>query len=739
MATASFDLSLSGEWLYHDGAFSKRVRMAGPEYHTSSKAGGALSHLDGFDDPALWRTVCVPFDRMTEDLPEEGLDATPGCRRRGLGWYKKRITLPKGEIESARLVFDGVRGVCEVYVNGTLAARHAEGYTRFSPEVGDLLLAGAENEIAVFVDSRRHEGWWYEGAGITRPVRLLLRPFLHFDREQAFVHTERKAEAWQLCLALPLTEACEDAVVSLALLDEDGNKILHEKSIECKHLFALSVKNPHLWSPERPYLYTLTAELSQNGEVLDRTTHKVGFREIVWDASHGMLLNGVPYPVKGVCCHEDHAGLGVAVPPAVEEYRVLRLKSMGVNAYRTAHHAPSESLLDACDRLGLLVMVENRHFNVCEDTLEALRALVRMARNHPSVFLYCLYNEEPWQEGERGKRIALRLKKEIRALDPTRFVTGSQNTGHTLPQNAAEAHDVIGINYATEKYEEYRLKFPDRVFLGTENAPTFATRGADKKDTEKQVFADDAQDYPASFTLSLGETMEVIEGLPYVAGCFVWSGFDHGGEPNPYEYPSVSSHWGILDSCGYEKSTAKLLRAYYLDTPVIAIGGHWNYGDGACVRVHLFTNAPEAELFLNGTSLGTRKVKGHRCAFELPFTAGELRAVAKKEGVALSEDRLRTAKAASHLAVADASPTSELRILNVSLVDACGTVVPFAFGNVKIKTDMGALLGVGNGDPNGHYPSRGESVPLFYGRAQIILRAGSTATLSYSGVADVTV
>lgn len=735
MATVSFDLSLSGDWLYHDGDFAQKARMKGPEYHKSSKAGGAFSHLDGFEDESLWRTVSVPHDRMAEDAPEAGRDATPGCRKRGAGWYKKSFSLPEGSIESASLIFDGVRGVCEVFVNGTLAARHSEGYTRFSCDMGDLLQVGKENEVAVFVDSRRHEGWWYEGAGITRPVRLLLRPYLHFDTENIFVHTAENKNGWLLCASLPLLGNDDGASVAVSLFDADGRVVFSDS----KQSFTAHIKSPKLWSPESPYLYTLKAVLTKDGMPLDRLQASVGFRNIVWSSSHGLLLNEKRYPVKGVCCHEDHAGLGAAVPPEVEEYRILRLKSLGVNALRTAHHAPTESLLDACDRLGMLVMVENRHFDESEDTLSALRALVRMARNHPSVLLYCLYNEEPWQEEARGKRIAMRLRDEVRAIDPTRAVTGSQNTGHLLASNAAEMHDVLGINYATEKYEEYRLKYPSKAFLGTENAPTFATRGVYEKDVKAQVFADDALDYPRDFTLSIGETMEVIEHHPYVAGCFIWSGFDHGGEPNPYEYPSVSSHWGVLDTCGYEKSTAKLLRAYYSHTPMIGIGGHWNHARGERVRVHLFTNAPEAELFLNGKSLGIKKTAGHRCHFDIPFEAGELRAVARKDGIPVALDRLKTATEAARLSVCDASPGPSVRILDVTIVDGAGTALPLAFGAVQIKAEDGAVLGVGNGDPNGHFSPRGSSVPLFYGRAQIIAKKKGEITLSYEGLEDVTI
>ena len=737
MAWASFDLSLCGEWLYHDGDFSQKARMIGPEYHRSSKAGGALSHLEGFENPSLWRIVSVPHDRMAEDTPSEGIDATPGCRKRGAGWYKKRFYLPVEEIESARLSFDGVRGKCEVFVNGTLAARNMEGYAPFSAEVGDLLLSEAENEIAVFVDSRRHEGWWYEGAGLVRPVRLSLRPFLHFKLEDIFIHTEPSENEWLLTAHVPISKE-EDCQVLVFLLDVDGTVMFSEKSINHAHTFRASVVDPCLWSPEHPYLYTLEAHLVQEGQVLDRVQKKIGFRDVSWDAERGMLLNGERYPIKGVCCHEDHAGVGCAVPPAVEEYRLMRLKSMGVNAIRTAHHAPSESLLDACDRLGILVMVENRHFDVSEDTVRALRSLVLRARNHASVFLYCLYNEEPWQEEIRGKRIAMRLRDEVRALDPTRAVTGSQNTGHLLPDNAAEVHDVLGINYATDKYEEYRLKYPNKAFLGTENAPTFATRGVYEKDANKQVFADDVLDYPRDFTLSIGETMAVIEGHPYVAGCFIWSGFDHGGEPNPYEYPSVSSHWGVLDICGYEKSTAKLLRAYYSDAPVIGIGGHWNHREGKCVRVHLFTNATEAELLLNGVSKGRKKAIGHRCSFDIPFEKGALRAIAWENGRAVAEDTLKTAGAEARISVSNQSCDPSVRILDVTVTDDTGTPLPNAAGLLRIKTEEGIRLGVGNGDPNGHFLAVGDSVPFFYGKAQIIAMGDGKITLCYEGLEDVT-
>lgn len=724
---ANYDLDLNGVWLFHEGDFPIKEQMAGAEYHDSSKAGGALRHLKGVNDRSLWREVTLPHDWLTELPIDEKADATPGCKRRGAAWYRRFFTLPNEKIESARLIFDGVLGECQVFVNGVLVKRNFSGYNRFSAEISDYLLRGAENDLAVFVDARRHEGWWYEGEGIYRPVRLSLRSFSHILCEDCFVRTEGDNVIADL-------RFIGSGSIKAALIDEIGATVAFTcASGKDNVLLEMKVNSPMRWSPEDPKLYTLNVTLEQNGKETDRAAFTVGFRDIEWTGERGMLLDGRPYLIKGICAHQDHSGLGAAVSSDVEEYRITRLKSLGANAYRCAHHAPSESLLDICDRLGMLVLVENRHFDVCEDTLSQVDAMVKLSRNHPCVFAYCAFNEEPWQSEERGKRIVAKLRDKIRELDSTRAVTAAQNGGVLLRFNASKALDIVGINYNLDAYEACHDLCREKPMMGTENSPTFATRGVYQTDRNAQVFCDDGSEYPADFSQPLCETMATAEKYPFVAGCFIWSGFDHRGEPNPFEYPSVSSHWGFLDSCGFDKNIANLLRAYYIDEPFLRFATFANEPAGGMKRVIVFTNADCCELFAGGVSQGKKAVINRTAEWKIAADERDVYAVAEKNGEILREDYRAFGKKA-RLSVVDANPrknNATVRILNASVVDEDGNSVLSENGQLKIE---GKFLGVGNGDPNGHHDDKSDKINLFNGMAQIIAPSEGDITLTYEGL-----
>ncbi len=644
-----------------------------------------------------------------------------------MAWYRKFFSLPDEEIESAELIFDGVLGECRVFVNGVLAKRNFSGYNRFSCEIGDYLLRGAENDIAVFVDARRHEGWWYEGAGIYRPVRLSLRGHTHIVRENCFVRTEGNRVIADIRFE-------GKGMVKAGLKSGSGEIVASAESVgEGGVSLKIQIDEPLLWSPEKPYIYTLYISLEQDGMDIDRAAFTVGFRDIVWTGDRGMLLDGKPYRIKGICAHQDHAGLGAAVFEDIEEYRITRLKSLGANAYRCAHHAPSESLLNICDRLGMLVLVENRHFDLCEDTLSQVDALVKLARNHPCVFAYCAFNEEPWQSEKRGKRIVAGLRDRIRKLDGTRAVTAAQNGGVLLRCNASEALDVIGINYNLDAYEDCHALCPEKSMMGTENSPTFATRGVYKTDRSAQVFCDDGSEYPTDFSQPLCETMAIVEKYPFVAGCFIWSGFDHGGEPNPFEYPSVSSHWGFLDSCGFDKNIAHLLRAYYLDEPFLRFATFANEPDEGLKRVIVFTNADFCELFADGASLGKKEVKNRAAEWEIAANEKNIYVIADKNGEIMRENYPVCGNKA-RLSVIDVNPrrdNSAVRILNISVVDEDGILIPSENGELKID---GSILGVGNGDPNSHHRAKADKINLLGGMAQIIAPANGEITLTYEGL-----
>ena len=722
MATANYDLDLTENWRFHLGDFDRKQNLSGNEYHTTSKAGGALKHLVAFDESANWQEVPLPHDWLTELPVVATQDATKGCKARDMAWYKTSFPLGNEEIESAQLIFDGILGECTVFVNGVVAARNFSGYNRFSAQVDDYLLPNADNEIVVFVDARRHEGWWYEGAGIYRPVRIRLLPEMHIVPEDCFIRTEKNTVIADLQLT-------GNGIVSATLLDADAAEVATTVlSVNKTAQLKLNIPQPNRWSCENPYLYTLSVTLTQGDVQVDQARFPVGFRDITWN-ENGMCLDGISYRIKGICAHQDHSGFGAAVCEDVEKYRIRRLQSLGANAYRCAHHAPSETLLNICDRLGMLVMVENRHFNTSEDTLRQLDALVKLSRNHPCVMLYCMFNEEPWQSEARGKRIAAKLRQRVHKLDNTRPVTGAQNAGVLLRYNASEALDVVGINYNLDAYERCHELAPKKPILGTENSPTFATRSVYASDRQRQVFADNGVEYPRNFSQPLYETMQSVACNPFVAGCFVWSGFDHRGEPNPFEYPSVSSHWGFLDSCGFDKNIAHWLRAYYLDEPFLRICTYADAPKEGIRSVRAFTNEAAGELFVDGISQGIKNTEHCTLEWEIPAEFHALK-IATKNLTEIYTTPLEKAQ----LSVINATPKGKVRILNVCVTDKCGRPVLSENGLLRID---GNVLAVGNGDPNSHHLDKAHQIHLFNGMAQIIVGCTGNITLTYDGLAPV--
>ena len=341
------------------------------------------------------------------------------------------------------------------------------------------------------------------------------------------------------------------------------------------------------------------------------------------------------------------------------------------------------------------------------------------------MFLYSLFNEEPWQQEERGRRIAEGLKNRVLSLDDTRPITGAQNGGMLARSNAADALDVVGVNYFLSDYDATHQRLPHKVMLGTENCPTYATRGVYRSDEEKQIFAQYGEQWGA-FSESLDETMSTIFSKDYVAGCFAWCGFDHRGEPTPYGWPSVISHWGFHDECGFAMDTAYLLGAWSREDLTVHLLPHWNWEKGETVRVCAFTNGDEAELFLNGKSLGVERVSLKKAFWEVPFAPGKLTVVAYRDGEK-AEESVCTAGAPARLALENWTSgvtNSDARVINVAVTDENGVLVPDHNEEVEFFVTGGVILGVGNGDPNSHHHQKASRIRLFHGKAQIILSAG---------------
>ncbi len=718
----NYDLKLDSGWKFHLGELpridpDKRLEMS----HWTSQGDGMLKEYVIFKYPENWHDINVPHDWFTSLPLDETADPAGGFKERGTAWYYNAIELPDEEIENARLVFDGVLGRTTVFVNGVIAKRNFCGYNRFSCEIGDYLIRGKENEILLHVDASRWEGWWYEGAGLYRPVRIEFRGDTYIDKEKTYISPRKDGDEWKLLINAKTN--CKDRVkVRAKLFDAEENCVYCGEFLPNEDYVA-RIENPILWSPENPYLYKLSLALCKDGEEKDTAEFKVGFRTVEWIADKGMLLNEKPYRVRGICCHQDHAGVGAAVSREIFKYRLSILKKLGINAYRCAHHPADETLLSLCDEMGILVMPENRHFDVSEDTLSQVDSMIYVSRNHPSVFMYCLFNEEDTLEyEERGMRIAEKLKARIRALDDTRAITGAQNGGHVEKINASDALDVIGANYCIAGYPDAHRRSPEKVILGTENCPTYATRGVYKSDKEKKIFACYGDEW-GSFSESLDETMENVENKPYVAGCFAWCGFDYRGEPTPYNWPSVMSHWGFCDECGFEKDTAYHLAAYYKDELMVHLLPHWNRKEGETVRVCAFTNGDVAELFINGKSYGEKRVEKRRAEWNVPFEKGVARVVAHRGKEEVS-DEVSTAGKPARIELCDVSDDPSVRIVNLKATDENGVLIPDFCEKVFFDAPKGSILGVGCGNPNSHHSEKGSEINFFNGRAQIILRGG---------------
>ncbi|HMP84673.1 MAG TPA: glycoside hydrolase family 2 TIM barrel-domain containing protein, partial [Verrucomicrobiota bacterium] len=564
-------LSLNANWKFHLGDIplnsfpgGQGVNLYAPDitYH-GAKAGsvwGAAAR--GFDD-RNWRTVNLPHDWAVEQPFDSKELKQHGYRPRGIGWYRRTFKLDAADRgRNIELQFDGVATHCTVYFNGSVVAHNFCGYTSFYVDVTPMARYGNdENTIAVRVDAEAMEGWWYEGAGIYRHTWLVKRSPVHVVTDGVYANPVRDAKGkWTIPAEVTLANTgtnTASASVSIEVFDSAGKKIAGGKSAAVNLVpmdtavakVSIPVKSPQLWSVEQPNLYEVRTTVLRDKQPVDVVSTKCGFRTIRFDANEGFFLNDQPLKLQGTCNHQDHAGVGVAVPDSIWEFRVRKLKEMGSNAYRTAHNPPSRELLDICDRLGMLVMDETRHFNASPEYLKQLEWLVRRDRNHPSVIMWSLFNEEGLEVNEEGMEMTRVMNAVVKRLDTTRPTTGGQNKGQLTgdgkanPKNAAWTMDVVGINYQAGDYDKILAAYPNKPIISTEDTSQVMTRGAFVGGQNIVTAYDDV--FPGwDRHSSARNSWEAIATRPRLAGGFSWTGFDYRGEPTPYGWPSAGSFFG---------------------------------------------------------------------------------------------------------------------------------------------------------------------------------------------------
>jgi beta-galactosidase len=734
--TKRLHLSMNKEWKFISDIKLPRDKQTIPnpydvedkDVYNNTKAGGKQGVPQADFDTRSWEKVNLPHDFLIGEPFDPSLPSAWGYKPRGTAWYRKSFVLPD-EFSDKKLVlhFEGVLTNCEVYFNGSRLMRHFSGYAPFTVDITDRVFFGSKpNVLAVFVDANAFEGWWYEGGGIYRPVWLDVINKASFADEPHITVKNTSHVNWSVSVRGIITGVSKNATVKKTIYDPYDAPIITFESE------TVIVKDPEIWDIDNPVLYTLKSELIIDGVTVDEYISTFGFRTINMTADKGFFLNGKNIKLYGMCNHQDFAGVGAAMTDSLWLYKISRLKEMGANAYRSAHGMASDGLVRACDRLGMLLMDENRNFESTDEVYADLRAMVNRDYNHPSVIMYSICNEEPLQSAKQGQNIAIKLRDEILQIDNTRYITGAMNGGVLDDDGFAAMLDVAGINYQPQSYDKYHEKNPLIPMVGAETTSYFSTRGESKTDINANVF-DCFDESKSRWGNSVRETWTEICARDFMSGGFVWTGFDYLGEPTPCQYPAVSSYFGMMDSCGFPKGGYYISKAIFAKEPYVRFIPDYDGNPGEEKRLMSATNCPSAELFINGISKGIKQVDKFKQVFwEFPFEAGEARIVGYSEnGKVISEFKQRSPenffeiKLNPFFDVFDEN--TELIPITITAVDKNGIYCPNVSPVAEITVESGYIAGSGNGDPCCHEDFKGNIRTLFHGKALVIVGADDNA------------
>ena len=720
-----------------------------------------------------WKTVDLPHDWVV-DLPyAREASHSHGYKTVGylypetsVGWYRKTFHIPaedKGKHLSFQ--FDGIFRDARVWVNGFYLGHEPSGYATQVYDISEYLNYGGENVVAVRADATLEEGWFYEGAGIYRHVWLNKTSPVHVAPFGTFIHAEVAPSHAEARLTIETTVqnmGLKEASYRLrhTVYDAEGKKVAlceEEKgTLQAKNslftLANLTIPQPHLWSVDSPYIYKVYTEVLQDGKVVDDYITKTGIRSIEFDADKGFLLNGKPLKLKGVNIHQDHPGVGAGIPDALQTYRLKHLKELGCNAYRSSHNPMTPEMLDACDSLGILVIEENRLTGINEEHIRLLKRMIERDRNHPSIILWSVGNEE-WgiEWNEFGERISASMREYCHRLDPTRPMCAASSSGPTILVPA----DVAGYNYILQNpVEEHRRNYPQRKALGSEETSGCGTRGIyfDDHANGRMVAHNRKPNGSDSLYNCIERGWKFYDERPWLAGLFYWTGFDYRGEPNPMKFPATGSQFGILDYCGFPKDEAYYLKAWWTEEPVLHLLPHWNLQghEGEVISVWAYSNCDEVELVVNGKKLGRKPVprNGH-LEWQAVYQPGYIKATGYKNGRKLIEEKIETTGTASRIALsADrlsiAADNRDVAVCRIELKDKKNRFVPDACQKLKLTVSGGVrILGIGNGDPAYQASERPTDanartyeVDSFNGLAQVLLqstREAGKATLTVEG------
>ena len=717
-----------------------------------------------FDDKD-WQEVRVPHDWVTTLPYAQPASHSHGYKTVGykypetsVGWYRKMIHIPADDLgKHIALQFDGIFRNARVWFNGFYMGTEPSGYATQVYDVTEYVNYGGENLICVRADATLEEGWFYEGAGIYRDAWLMKSAAVSVAPFGTFVYADLKAPYDHAVLTIE-TEVnnhsleAKTCTIEQRLLDAEGREVgkadatsltlKGKQTLGCKQMLTLNA--PHLWSTTHPYMYKVETTIKVDGKVSDIYETTTGIRDIDFDADRGFLLNGQPLKLKGVNMHQDHAGVGAAIPDALQAWRIRQLKQLGCNAYRASHNPATPTLLDICDREGILVIDENRLSGNNDEQLRLLERMIKRDRNHPCVILWSDGNEEWGMENTvQGTRIAAAMREYTKLLDPTRHSTIANAGGGEMIKGL----DVVGYNYIMQNnVDERRTQHPEWKVVGTEETTGCGTRGwyfdtpeqkgrmrsmnlsADKDGTENRI----------------ERGWKFYAERPWAAGLFYWTGFDYRGEPNPLSYPAHDSEFGILDYCGFPKDEAWYLKSWWTDEVVLHIFPHWNLAghEGEEVEVWAYSNCDEVELTVNGKKLGRQAMpKNGHLKWKAVYQPGKVIATGYKNGKRILTEVIETTKPATKIVLkADrqtiAADGRDVSVVSIEIQDQKGRIVPDACQMLTFTLEGGGrILGAGNGDPSymgDDHPKMSDcstfSIPAFNGLAQVLIQSDKKAS-----------
>ncbi len=743
-------------WLFHKGEIErKRPPLKGPIYSSAKTererwGAAAVGYNDSSDDyrPGVefctdkWEKVDLPHDYViTGEFCEEE-NNTLGYLNYGSAWYRKHFRLEETDKDKRIvLLFDAIATESTIYCNGCPLKHNFSGYNSFPVDITDFVKFGEDNVLAVYVTTKHHESWWYEGGGIYRHVWLIKTAPVHIALWGVYTKPVfRHDDVWYIDIRTEIENQSyeTEAIRAVSIIrDREGN-VCAEAS--CTMSCALQetttltytavLHNTHRWDPDDPYLYTCETTLYRDGVPIDSTTTRFGCRTFRCDPDKGLFINDKPVKIKGLCGHYDCGLVGKAVPDNIFRHKVRLMQEMGANGYRTSHYPQAAALMDALDEAGFIVFDETRWFSSDEESMEALRMLIRRDRNHPSVFFWSVGNEEPVFTKEQGRRIAKAMMAQVRKLDDTRPVTAACDR----PDNALvyDDFDVIGINYGLQHYEKVHEKFPDKAIFSSENCATGTTRGWYFDDDPTQGYINAMDKDTNSWFRSRKDTWQFIMEREWVMGGYQWIGFEHRGET---VWPRLCSQSGAVDLFLQKKDAFWQNQSYWTDKPMIHLLPHWNHSgrEGEILPVRAYTNCDRAELYVNGVSAGVLDLEKYGYAeWKVPYTPGKIEVIGYTNGTEACRDSHETTGKPARLKLIPENPDDcsangqDIALFTCMVLDDTGCEIPDGAVMVRFTCNvLGKIVGTGS-DISDHTPLSSRDRQMRAGRISIAVRLGKT-------------